>query len=117
MVLHKMLVAPGKLVLNKTTKSEARRFTFRVVESVKHLHKEHGHEEKDQVIVLYHVPLKKRRVMSQLCVPLVEDLYDFTYKLWEKVRYFLSEVFRVIPSNTLLHAVLSFFIQGIYSET
>jgi hypothetical protein len=90
----------GKVELNKKNKCQPWRFTFGVVESVKHLHQEHADEEDNQVISLYHVQLKKFRVMSQVCVPMVDDLYDFTYKIWGKVRYFLPAVARAVPPNT-----------------
>jgi hypothetical protein len=67
---------------------------------VKHLYKEEGHPNPEQIISLYHVPLKKGRVISQLCVPMVEDLYDLTYKLWEKVRCDLPAVARAVPPNS-----------------
>jgi hypothetical protein len=57
-----MLVAPGKVELNNTTKCQPRRFTFGVAESVKHLHQDHADEDKNQVLLLYHIPLRKGRV-------------------------------------------------------
>jgi hypothetical protein len=74
------------------------------VESVKPLHQDHADEEEHQVLSLYHVPLKKGRVQSQVCLPMVDDLYDFTYKIWEKRLFFLPAVARVVPPNT--HSIL-----------
>jgi hypothetical protein len=98
--LDKMLVATGKLERNKKTKSQARQFTFGVVESFKQLHQKYDDEESNQVILLYHTPLKKVRVMSQMYVPRADDLYDFTYKIWKTNRYFLPAVARAVPPNT-----------------
>jgi hypothetical protein len=42
--LDNMRVAPGEVELNNTTKYHPRRFTFGVVESVKHVHQDHADE-------------------------------------------------------------------------
>jgi hypothetical protein len=108
--LDKLLVAPGRLELNKNHKSQARRFNFGVVESVNHFHKEHDHQYPDEVFLVYHVPLKKGRVMSQVCVLMVDDLSDFTSLLFARSNKSCS-------TKQLFHAVLSLFIQRIYAKT
>jgi hypothetical protein len=95
-----MIVAPGKVELNNTTKCQPIRFTFGVVESVKNLHQDHADEENNQVFSLYHVPLRNGSVQSQVCLPIVDDLYDFTYKICGEIRYFLPAVARAVPKNT-----------------
>jgi hypothetical protein len=52
------------------------------------------------VLLPYHVPLRKGRVQSQVCLPMVNYLYDFTYNISEKIRQFLPSVARAIPPNT-----------------
>jgi hypothetical protein len=103
--LDNMLLAPGKVELNNTTKCQPRRLTFGFVESVNHLHQDHADEEENQVLSLYHVPMRKGRVQSQVRLPMVDDLYDFRYKVRGEIRYFLPAVARANPQNTcsMLH--------------
>jgi hypothetical protein len=95
-----MLVAPGKVELNNTAKCQTRRFTFGIVESVKYLHQDHADEEKNKMLSLFHVPLRKGRVQSQVCMSMVDDLYNFTYKILGKIHFFLPAVSRAVLPNT-----------------
>jgi hypothetical protein len=52
------------------------------------------------VVSLYHVPLRKGRVQSQVCLPMVDNLYDFAYNIWDKIRFFFPAVARAVPPNT-----------------
>jgi hypothetical protein len=103
--LDNIFVPPKNTKLNKTTKPQATCFTFGVIESVKHEFQEDLWDEIVQpspipVCGLYHVPMTKGRMNSEVCVPMIGDLYDATHSLWEKVQINLPPMGRAFPLIT-----------------